>query len=143
MPYEYLEDIATADVAFRAWAKTPEELFEEAAKATMNVMVENPEAVQEKETRRVDLEEDTLDGLLHQFLEEFIFYKDAEQLLLKPFKVQIEEVNGRYRVSGELRGEFIDLHRHHFNVDAKAVTHYRFAVKETPSGLEATVVLDI
>ncbi|MBD0304867.1 MAG: archease, partial [Tolypothrix sp. T3-bin4] len=27
MPYEFLDDVATADIAFRAWGKDLEELF--------------------------------------------------------------------------------------------------------------------
>ena len=41
MPYEYLEDVATADIAFRAWEPTLEGVFVAAADATMNVMVED------------------------------------------------------------------------------------------------------
>ncbi|NTU48413.1 MAG: archease, partial [Syntrophobacteraceae bacterium] len=39
MPYEFLDDIATADVAFQAWGKTLEEMFVSACEATINVMV--------------------------------------------------------------------------------------------------------
>ncbi|HOV88133.1 MAG TPA: archease, partial [Syntrophobacteraceae bacterium] len=40
MPFRYIEDIATADVAFEAWGETLEDLCVAAADATMNVMVE-------------------------------------------------------------------------------------------------------
>ena len=33
MPYEFLEDVATADIAFRAWGETLEETFVAAATA--------------------------------------------------------------------------------------------------------------
>ena len=41
MPYTYLEEIAIADIAFRATGKTEEEVFAAAADATVNVMVED------------------------------------------------------------------------------------------------------
>ncbi|MBI4793908.1 MAG: archease, partial [Deltaproteobacteria bacterium] len=37
MPFEYLDDVATSDVAFQAWGETVEELFVAAADAVMNV----------------------------------------------------------------------------------------------------------
>jgi hypothetical protein len=41
MPYRFLEDIATADIAFEARGETLEEVFTAAAEATMNVMIES------------------------------------------------------------------------------------------------------
>ena len=51
MSYEYLEDMATADVAFRASGATLEELFQSAAKATTNVMVENLDSIRPETVR--------------------------------------------------------------------------------------------
>ena len=47
MPYEFLDDVATADVAFRAWGETLEETFVAAATAVIHVMVENLDAILE------------------------------------------------------------------------------------------------
>ena len=47
MPYRYLEDIATADVAFEARGKDLAELFMAAAEATMNVMVADLDSIGE------------------------------------------------------------------------------------------------
>ena len=44
MPYAYAEDIAVSDIAFHAWGQTLEETFRAAADATVQAMVENPEA---------------------------------------------------------------------------------------------------
>ena len=51
MPYRYLEDIATADVAFEAWGDTLEEMFVAAADATMNVMVSDLDTIAPVEKR--------------------------------------------------------------------------------------------
>ena len=40
-PYQYLEDIATSDAAFKPGGDTLEEMFLATSDATMNVMVEN------------------------------------------------------------------------------------------------------
>ncbi|HMF46070.1 MAG TPA: archease, partial [Candidatus Udaeobacter sp.] len=83
MPYHYLEEIGTADIAFEATARDLSELFSDAADATTNVMIDNIEAIQPRETRPIELSNDKLDMLLFDFLQELIFLKDAERLLLR------------------------------------------------------------
>lgn len=143
VPYRYLPDIATADVAFEATGASVEEMFAAAADATMNVMVEDLSTIVPGERRAIDVSSESLDMLLFEFLQELIFYKDAEQLLLRAPRVSVESDGGTYRLSAEAEGERIDTARHPFNVDVKAVTLHRFRVEETPDGWRATVILDI
>ena len=51
MPYRYLEELGTADIAFEATGRDLPELFSAAADATANVMIDNLEAIQPRETR--------------------------------------------------------------------------------------------
>lgn len=143
MGYRYLEEIAIADAAFEAQADSLEELFREAADATMNVMVDSLEDIRIQTTRQIRLEDDALDMLLFQFLNEFIFYKDAEGLLLRAADLKITRNRNGYAVSGEGRGEPMDLARHKMNVDVKAVTLHLFRLEKKGNGWETTVVLDI
>ena len=106
MPYEYLEEIGTADIAFEATGRDLAELFRDAADATMNVMIDNIEAIQPRETRQIELSNDKLDMLLFDLLQELIFLKDAERLLLRMRKCKspretkiICEGNGRGRTA--------------------------------------------
>jgi len=143
MPYEFLEDVATADIAFHAWGKDLEELFIAAGDATINVMIDNLDAIALKETRTFTLENDELDMLLFNFLQEFVYYKDSELLLLRAQQVQIEEKNGEYHLSAVNQGETLDLERHEQRVDVKAVTLHRFQLEKTDDGWTAMVILDI
>lgn len=143
MSYEFLEDIAIADIAFQAWGKTLEELFIAAGDATLNAMIDNLEAIALKETRTFNLENDELDILLFNFLQEFVYYKDSELLLLRAQQVQIEEKNGEYHLTAVTQGERLDCDRHEQRVDVKAVTLHRFQLKKTDNGWTALVILDI
>lgn len=143
MPFEYRGDIAHADVAFNAWAGTLEELFREAARATMQVMVENLAAVRPAQTVDLKLEQENLEMLLFDFLSELIFYKDARRLILLPDDLAISESDGVYTVEGSLRGEEIDVARHEMNTDVKAVTMLRYSLEQVPEGWRASVVLDV
>jgi SHS2 domain-containing protein len=143
MPYTYLEDIAIADVAFRATGKTLDEVFAAAADATVNVMVEELAAIQDRERIPLQLENEALDLLLYDFLSEFIYFKDAKGLLLRTGAVSVGRKDSRYTLTGELYGEPLDPQRHPLASDVKAVTLHRFELRPTDDGWEATVVLDI
>jgi SHS2 domain-containing protein len=143
MSYEFLEDIAIADIAFRAWGKDLGELFVAAGDATLNAMIDNPEAIKLKETRTFSLENEELDLLLFNFLQELIYYKDSEQLLLRVQQVQIEEKNGTQQLSAVAQGEKLDPQRHQQRVDVKAVTLHRFELEKTDEGWTAMAILDI
>lgn len=143
MPYEFLEDIAIADIAFRAWGKDLEEVFKAAGDATVNAMIDNLEAIELKETRTFSLENDALDMLLFNFLQEFVYYKDSELLLLRSQQVQIEEKDSDYYLTAVTQGEELDIERHEQRVDVKAVTLHRFQLEKTDDGWAALVILDI
>jgi SHS2 domain-containing protein len=109
----------------------------------MNVMVVNLGAIAERESRAVQAEESEPDLLLFQLLQELIFYKDAERLLLRVRGLRIERAPGGYRLAADLAGEGIDADRHELNVDVKAVTLHRFRVETKEGGWKATVILDV
>lgn len=143
MAYEYLEDVATADVAFRAWAHDLEATFVAAAEATLNVLVDDPATVRPIVRRRLAAEAASLDLLLFAFLNELVFLKDAERLLLRVSEVRIAPAPEGHRLEAVADGEPLDLARHATRVDVKAVTLYRLAVERVAAGWEATVVLDV
>jgi SHS2 domain-containing protein len=143
MPYRYLEDIAIADVAFEAWGASLEEMFIAAANATIRVMVEDLETIVRRQPRVLRLEAEAVDLLLFQFLQELIFYKDAEQLLLRADDVSIEERDDGWLLTATVCGEEIDQTRHELLVDVKAVTLHRFQVEPFEGGWKGFVILDV
>jgi SHS2 domain-containing protein len=143
MPYEYLEDFGTADIAFQATGRDLPELFMAAADATMNVMIDNLDGIEPRETLQIELSNDNIDLLLFDLLQELIFLKDAERLLLRVREVQIAERNENYFVKATAEGEPLDAERHHQRADVKAVTLHDFSVERTDGGWKARVLLDI
>ena len=143
MPYRYLEEIGTADIAFEATGRDLAELFSAAADATMNVMVDNLDAIEPRETRNIELSSEEIDMLLFDLLQELIFLKDAERLLLRIREVQIHQKDERYFLKATAEGEPLDAVRHHQRADVKAVTLHDFFVEKTNDGWRARVLLDI
>jgi SHS2 domain-containing protein len=142
-PYRYLEEIATADVAFEAWGATKEEAFLAAADATLNTMVEEIGTVAPRERRVFSLDAGSLDLLLFELLQELVYHKDADRLLLRVRDLRIEETGSRFRLLADASGETIDPGKHSLLADVKAVTLHRLSVEKTPSGWRAVVVLDV
>lgn len=142
MPYAYLENIAISDVAFRAWGETVEEMFVAAADAMMNAMVEDLESIRDRVRRPIHVQDTEIDMLLFEFLQELIFFKDAERLLLRVSDVGIEEEGASYILRADAWGETLDAKRHELLVDVKAVTLHRYLVEKNEVGWEATVILD-
>jgi len=143
MPFHYLEDIGTADIAFEATGRDLPELFTSAADATMNVMIDNLDAIEPHDTRRIELKDDAIDMLLFDFLQELIYFKDAERLLLRVREIRIEEKEGAYSLKATTAGEPLDPARHQQRADVKAVTLHNFRVEKTKGGWKASVILDI
>ena len=143
MPYKYLEDIGTADIAFEATGRDLPELFTSAADATMNVMIENLDAIEPRQTRRIELKNDEIDMLLFDFLQELIYFKDADRLLLRVREIRIDIGDGACSLKATTEGEPLDAGRHQQRADVKAVTLHDFRVEKTEGGWKAVAILDI
>jgi SHS2 domain-containing protein len=143
VPYEFVDELTVADIAFRAWGRDLAETFVSAADAVMNAMAEDLDAIRPQDTRILNVEHEALDMLLFNFLQELIYYKDAEQLLLRVQDLRIADARQPYTLHATAVGEPIDPDRHRMRVDVKAVTLHRFSLTQTERGWEATVILDI
>jgi len=140
--FRFLLNVALADIAFVARGDSLASLFESAARALTEVMVDRRTVVERVE-RKLELRSPTVDRLLYDFLTELIVIKDVESLLFKEFKVSIASGRGE-RLTCVAKGEEIDRERHVLRNDVKAVTMHMFGVKKLKGARwEATVVLDI
>ncbi len=143
MPYRYLEDVAIADAAFEAWGGSVEEMLKSASDATMNIMVSDLASIRPRQYRHLRIKKDQIDMLLFQLLQELIYYKDAEHLLLLVRNIRIERHDTEWSAFIKVAGETIDLERHDLIVDIKAVTLHNFNVFQTAQGWNATVIVDV
>jgi protein archease len=143
VPYRFLDDAPPADVGFVASGRTLDACFQAAADATIEVMIANVDSLQRRERRTLHVEADSTDLGLLKLLEELIYYKDAESLLLRVTKVHVTQQANRWIVDATAEGERIDPSRHQLSGDVKAVTLHRLKVQQTNGEWEATVVLDV
>jgi SHS2 domain-containing protein len=142
MPYSYIEGYTMADVAFEATGKTLEEMFESAAMAVTNSMVSEMQAIDRTEKVEITIESKDEEKLLHDFLQEILFYKDAENLVFSGYSVKISRTGKGYSLMAEMTGEQIDMNKHDLVVDVKAVSWHRYKVEKTDVW-KAFVILDV
>jgi SHS2 domain-containing protein len=109
----------------------------------MNVMIEDLASIAPVERRTIELEGRAPDMLLLDLLQELIYYKDAQQLLLRIEKLSVKEDGGVYRLRASAAGEKLDPRRHEQRADVKAVTLHRLCVERTDHGWKALAILDI
>jgi SHS2 domain-containing protein len=143
MPYRYLEGLTMADIAFEATGRTLEELFASAADAMTNTQIQDLGMIKPETEKKFDLKAANIEQLLHDFLQELIFFKDAELLLFREYKVRISEAQGGYLLEANLKGEAIDMKRHIMLVDVKAVSWHKFKVEKTKEAWRAVVIIDV
>ncbi len=141
MPFKFLPEVAVADIAFKATAKTVEKLFVECALATEEIMV-NTKNVKPVVKKKIVLSSVALDKLLYDWLSELVYLKDAERLLFSKFTVKIAKSKG-YKLTATASGEKIDRERHELRADIKAITWHMFELKQTKTGWTAQIIEDI
>ena len=139
--YRFVEDVAIADCAIELTGRDLGDLFETAAAALTALMVD-PSTVRADVERAVALEADAIDLLLHDWLSEMIYLKDAERQLYTEYRARVSGT-GPYRVDAELRGGVIEPGRTALGADAKAVTLHELSVEALRAGWRARVVIDI
>ena len=136
--FEYLEH--TADVMFRAYGETAEEMLCNAASALFKAMVD-PTTIAGLEKWTVELEGDDLEDLAYKWLSEIIFLFETESAVFSTFSMRLVE-DGRIKLYAEISGERIDLVRHAFENEVKAVTRHKFGIKKNQIWC-IQVVLDV
>ena len=109
----------------------------------MNVIIDNLDAIEPRDTRQIELSNDEIDMLLFDFLRELIYFKDAERLLLRVREVEIDETDEKYFLKAKAEGETLDAERHQQRADVKAVTLHDFSVEKKDGGWKARAILDI
>jgi SHS2 domain-containing protein len=132
--FEELEH--TADCGIRAYGRTSDELFANAA-AGMFSLITDLDTVKPVGEYEVRAKARDLKALLVDFLSELLFVHENRKLLFSEFDVKVEGL----AVDARVRGEPIDRTRHRLHLSLKAVTYHDMIVD--PDRGIAQVIFDI
>lgn len=135
--FEFLEH--TADSKFRAHGKTLEEAFENSALATMETMID-ASTIDSKVTEKIKIKASDLEELLYKWLSEIIYLFSSKNIVFSSFEVEIKK-NKTYELNGEATGEKINLSKHSFETEVKAITYHDLEITKNKK-YEITALLD-
>jgi len=133
--FEFLEH--TADAKFRAYGKTLEQAFSNAAIA-MSSIIYPPKKVKPKIKKEINISGSDYYSLLYNFLEELLFLLDSEEFILSKIEnLKIKDNN----LSAVLFGDKAS----NYNVEGyvKAVTYNEMKIKKTKDKFIVQVVVDL
>ena len=139
--YRFLEDVAIADIAYEAYGKNLNEMFENAAFAIFELSA-NLKTVIAKKKLEIKLVNEKIENLLYDFLSEILFLKDSKYMVFKKVKVSIIQ-NKEYQLKAVLEGDTINPEKQQLENDIKAVTMHMFEIKKEKNNWKAIVVVDI
>lgn len=135
--FEILEH--PADIGFRAYGRTREELYQNAALALFSLACD-PATIEERESLEIEATGSEEETLIYAWLAELLAIAEAERLVF--LRVEIRSLDAG-RVRGVAHGEPYDRARHRSGTHIKAVTFHQLRVDQTPAGWSAQVYLDL
>jgi SHS2 domain-containing protein len=143
MDYEIRDNITSADIAVSVKGESLNEIFVKAGIALVSEMTDSPDKIRDMELREDVLTNPDLELLLFNFLNEILFFKDAEGLILKPAAAEIELQGSEYLCRYTLRGEKISESICGFRVDVKGISLHALEIVSSGTSYSATVVFDV
>ena len=134
--YEFLPH--TADAKFRAYGKTLEEAFMNAAYAMADVIIDHKK-IKPITEKTISVESEDEKALLYDFLEQFLILIDSEGFLLakiKELKIQNNKLTAK--VTGDTHPEKYEAETH-----IKAVTYQEMFIKKEKETYVIQVIVDL
>ncbi len=136
--FEFLEDLKS-DVIFKAYGKTLEELFSNAALALSSVICQ-VDKIEKKELREVEVGGEDLEDLMFNWLQKLIVMVDIDNLFFSEFEVlgiREDDITLKARCHGE------QMTPEKGRTVVKSVTYYKYELRKTMEGYSVQVSLDI
>ena len=84
-----------------------------------------------------------LKSLLYNWLEKVMLIMLLDNIVVSDSKVIISECDGRYSINAVAKGEHIDLEKHHYKIEIKAVTYHEMEIKQDCKDVTIRFLLDL
>lgn len=128
-----------ADIGIEARGRSLKSAFRYAALGLLSIIVD-PDSVDPAERRSAIVKGSDVENLLVKWLSEIIYLYDGEDFLVS--EINIENLSPT-ELEADLIGEWVDVKKHRFKMDVKAITYHQLKVEERPDGYFVRVFLDI
>lgn len=132
----------TADVKFRAYGKTLEDAFKNAAYALTDTIT-NHKKVRAKIKKEIKVKSENREALLYDFLEHFLVLVDTDEFLLNNVKsIKISKKKGKYELTAVFIGDKVSK-KYEIDTHIKAVTYQQMQIKKVDGKYMLQVILDV
>lgn len=138
--FRYLDHVT--DAIIEAYGSSLDEAFENSAMGLVNTMIDLEQITPDQEYEIVAKGYD-VKSLLYDWLEKVMLGLLIDNMALSDFKVKISENNGNYFLKGIAKGEVLDLKKHNYKMEIKAVTYHEMEIKQTEDLITTRFLLDL
>ena len=135
--YEFINH--TTDLGIRVRGISLKELFENAARAMFDLIVDL-DTVKTRNQITIEIKGDELEELLADWLRDILYRYNGDEYLLKEFKIEKISPEG---LKARVRGEKLDMSRHSLKREIKAVTYHDLKIKKLNHEWQAQIIFDI
>ena len=129
----------TADIGIIVYGENLKTLFENAGKAFFH-LITDLRKVRRRVERRINIEGESLDRLMVDWLSELLYLHDVENLLFKEFEIKSV---GKHGLRAIAKGEPFQEEAHVIKTEVKAVTYHRIEVRQEKGSWRAQVIFDL
>lgn len=134
----------TADVRVKSWGRNLEEAFSQTALSLMATMTPNLKKISTNIEKEIEIESEDKYALCFDFLSEFLYIFDVEELVFSNISVKsIEKIENKYKLKALVKGEKFDKDKHEIGTEVKAITYSFMNIEEKKKKVEINIVFDI
>jgi SHS2 domain-containing protein len=106
-----------------------------------SAIFDNPQAIEPKISRTIEVASEDLAYLMFDWLKELLYQFDCDAIAYSRFDVDVHVQDGR--LTATVWGEQVDTSRHFLTREVKAITYHDLTVEKTADGWLAEVIVDI
>jgi len=140
--YKFLDH--TADVSVEIQGKSLEEAFEQTVYSLMETITPSLKLISPKIERIIKIEAEDKEALLFDFLTEFLYIFDVEELIFNKVNIHsIKKEQEKYYLEAIASGEKFDKYKHEPGTEVKAITYSFMNIEEKKKNVKINIVFDI
>jgi len=129
----------TADMGIRVYGRTKKALFKNAAEGMFDLIADKKNILAKKKIE-LNIKAPDIEELFVSWLRELLYQYSAKGMIFK--KIAILNLSDA-EITAEAYGEKMNLKKHIFKNDLKAVTYHGFDIKRTRMGWTAQIIFDV
>ncbi|MDF0674885.1 MAG: archease [Nitrospira sp.] len=141
--FHFLDDVATADLAFEASGNSLQELFQGATCAVIEALAD-PTTVGSTWRQMIERTDEDPAELLFDWLSELVYWKDAAGVVFSRSELTLaRQDHDCWKLTGLLYGEPVNGSAQTLRADVKGVTKHLYRLGQEGGQWAVRVVLDV